>query len=91
MTETLLTKREAAVRLRWHPEHLMREARAGRFPKPIKTGTSSNSGVRFVESEVAGFVAARMAARPIWQHQCSVPGAIAPPIYTFSRVWVVVS
>ncbi len=29
----LLTKRPVAERVGWHPEHVLREARAGRFPK----------------------------------------------------------
>jgi len=59
----LLTKKEAAALVGWHPEHAMREARAGRFPKPIKTGTSSNSGVRFVADEIAAWISDRMKAR----------------------------
>jgi len=60
---TLLSKREVAARLGFHPEHLMRFARQGRLPKPIKLGSATNCAVRFVASEVEGWVAARMAER----------------------------
>ncbi len=59
----LLSKRETAARLGFHPEHLMRLARAGQFPRPIKTGSSANCAVRFVADEVEGWIAARMAER----------------------------
>ena len=39
----LLTKREAAALVGWHPEHVMREARAGRFPKPISASRSATA------------------------------------------------
>jgi len=59
----LLSKREAAEIIGFHPEHLMRLARAGEFPKPIKLGTATNCAVRFVAEEVDAWVAARLAAR----------------------------
>ena len=49
---TLLTKREAAALVGWHPEHLMRQARAGRFPKPVKLGPTPQHAVRFVAEKV---------------------------------------
>ena len=48
----LLTKRQVAERVGWHPEHVMREARAGRFPKPVKLGLTPQHAVRFVADEV---------------------------------------
>jgi predicted DNA-binding transcriptional regulator AlpA len=59
----LLSKREVAEIIGFHPEHLMRLARAGAFPQPIKLGTATNCAVRFVAEEVASWVAARLAAR----------------------------
>jgi predicted DNA-binding transcriptional regulator AlpA len=59
----LLSKREAAEIIGFHPEHLMRLARAGEFPQPIKLGTAANCAVRFVAEEVDAWIAARLAAR----------------------------
>jgi predicted DNA-binding transcriptional regulator AlpA len=59
----LLSKKAVADRVGVHPEHPMRLARQGRFPRPIKLGDSDNSGVRFVAEEVDDWVAGRMAAR----------------------------
>ena len=59
----LLSKREVAEIIGFHPEHLMRLARAGAFPRPIKLGTATNCAVRFVAGEVDAWVAARLAAR----------------------------
>lgn len=59
----LLTKQATAERLGVHPEHVMRLARDGKFPKPIKLGTGQGSAVRFVEAEVDAWLEARMAAR----------------------------
>ena len=41
----------------------MREARAGRFPKPIKLGLTPQHGVRFVEAEVEEWLRERIEAR----------------------------
>jgi predicted DNA-binding transcriptional regulator AlpA len=59
----LLTKREVAARLGFHPEHVMRLARAGQFPKPIKLGLTENSATRFSEEEVDAWIGQRLAAR----------------------------
>ena len=59
----LLSKRRVAARLGWHPEHVMREARAGRFPKPIKLGPTAQHAVRFVEDEVEEWLHRRIEAR----------------------------
>ena len=67
----LLSKRETAEIVRFHPEHVMRLARAGRFPQPVKLGPETNCAVRFVAEEVDAWVATRMAARQ-WQ-----PGSVS--------------
>jgi predicted DNA-binding transcriptional regulator AlpA len=59
----LLTKQEAGARVRMHPESLMRLAREGRFPKPLKATASAKSGVRFVAAEIEEWIAERMGAR----------------------------
>ena len=59
----LLTKKEVARRIGFHPEHVMRMAREGAFPKPIKLTASPNSAVRFVEHEVEDWLTLRLAAR----------------------------
>ncbi len=59
----LLTKKEAARQLGLHPESVMRLARTGHFPKPLKYGPNSRHSIRFVESEVAAWLEARMAER----------------------------
>jgi predicted DNA-binding transcriptional regulator AlpA len=65
----LLSKRETADRLGYHPEHLMRLSRAGRFPQPIRLGASPNCAVRFVVDEVDDWLADRMANRDAGAHQ----------------------
>ena len=59
----LLSKREAAERLGFHPEHLMRLSRAGSFPRPVKLGSAANCAVRFVADEVEAWLTARIEAR----------------------------
>lgn len=59
----LISKRETADIVGFHPEHVMRLARQGRFPRPIKTGSSENCAVRFIAAEVDAWIAARMADR----------------------------
>ncbi len=59
----LLTKKEVASRLGFHPEHVMRLARNGQFPKAIKLGQSDQSAIRFSEDEVNAWIDARMLAR----------------------------
>ena len=59
----LLTKQQVAERVRWHPEHVMREARAGRFPKPVKLGPTAQHSVRFIESEVEEWLRRRIEER----------------------------
>ena len=44
-----LRKRATAERVGFHPSHIMRLARAGKFPKPVILGPNS---IAFVEEEV---------------------------------------
>lgn len=60
---SLLSKKEVARRIGLHPEHIMRMAREGSFPRPVKLSASANSAVRFVESEVDEWLTVRLAAR----------------------------
>ena len=59
----LWSKKETAKVVGVHPEHIMRLARQGRFPRPIKLGNTENCAVRFVANEVEAWITARMAAR----------------------------
>jgi predicted DNA-binding transcriptional regulator AlpA len=59
---TLLSKREVAARLGFHPEHIMRMARQGKFPRPMKSGSATNCAVRFREVDIEGWITSRMAA-----------------------------
>ena len=59
----LLSKQETADIIGVHPEHVMRMVRAGRFPKPIKTGPAVGCAVRFVADEVQQWIVGRMADR----------------------------
>lgn len=57
--ERLLTKTDVANWLGCHPEHVMRMARQGRFPKPLKLHPSDRGRVRFVANDVATWIAQR--------------------------------
>ena len=59
----LITKEAAARVVSLHPVHVMRLARAGMFPAPIKLGDSRNCAVRFVESEVEAWLQKKLAER----------------------------
>ena len=59
----LLTKKETAELLGYHPEHVMRLSRGGDFPRAIKLGQSQNCAVRFDATEIESWVAARAAER----------------------------
>lgn len=60
---SLLSKRQTAEKIGFHPEHLMRLSRTGKFPRPIRLGSSTNCAVRFVADEVDAWLAARIADR----------------------------
>ena len=55
-----LTVRQAAERVGYHPVHIMRLVKAGRFPKPVKM---NKFAVRFVEDEVEKYMKERVAER----------------------------
>jgi predicted DNA-binding transcriptional regulator AlpA len=59
----LLSKRDAANRLGFHPEHLMRLVRRGEFPRPVRLSTVPNAHVRFLADEVDAWLEGRLAAR----------------------------
>ncbi len=59
----LLTKKEAARLVGLHPESVMRLARNGHFPKPLKYGPNARHSIRFVETEIQEWIEARMAER----------------------------
>jgi prophage regulatory protein len=59
----LVGKREVGELTGYHPEHVMRLARQGKFPKPIKLGDNSGCAVRWVEQEIEQWIASRMTAR----------------------------
>lgn len=61
--QQLLSKVAVADMIGLHPESVMRLARQGRFPKPLKTGPGDGCSVRFVAAEVERWIAERMAAR----------------------------
>jgi len=61
--DRLVSKKEAARLTGYHPEHLMRLVRAGRFPRPIRPGGTPSGAVRFVEAELDAWQAQRMAQR----------------------------
>jgi prophage regulatory protein len=54
------SKKIAAEKVGFHPHHLDRMAREGRFPKPV---TLSSNRVAFVRSEVEAWMRARIAER----------------------------
>lgn len=59
----LLNKREAAARIGVNPATILRMAREGRFPSPVRVSDLPLAEFRFVESEVEEWIAARIAAR----------------------------
>lgn len=59
----LISKRAAAEIVGFHPEHLMRLARAGQFPAPIKAGSATTSRCKFVAEEIEAWIFGRMADR----------------------------
>lgn len=59
----LLTKKEAAELLGYHPEHVMRLSRTGEFPRAIKLGRSQNCAVRFDADELEAWLASKVGER----------------------------
>jgi prophage regulatory protein len=56
----IIRKKPTAKKVGFHPSHLMRLARAGRFPSPVRLGPNS---VGFIEEEVNAWIAERAAER----------------------------
>ncbi len=56
----VLRKAVAADRVGYHPEHIMRLARQGKFPQPVMLGPRT---VAFVEEEVNAWLKERIAER----------------------------
>jgi prophage regulatory protein len=56
----LLSKKEVAAMLEYHPEHLMRLAREGRFPKPLKA--TAGGRCRWDAADIEAWVEERKAA-----------------------------
>jgi predicted DNA-binding transcriptional regulator AlpA len=59
----LISKKEAARLVGFHPEHVMRLSRSGNFPKPVRVGQGANAAVRFVASEIEDWLAGKLAER----------------------------
>ncbi len=59
----LLNKRDAAARIGVNPATLMRMAKEGRFPVPVRLSDHLLAEHRFIESEVEEWVQDRIAAR----------------------------
>jgi predicted DNA-binding transcriptional regulator AlpA len=62
---TLMTKKQVAALVRLHPESIMRLARMGKFPKPIRIGDTDRHAVRFLEEEIDAWLRNRMIAREL--------------------------
>jgi predicted DNA-binding transcriptional regulator AlpA len=59
----LLTKKQTSSVTGAHPVTLMRWAREGRFPQPIRLGPTDRHPIRFVAEEVNAWVEERMSER----------------------------
>lgn len=59
----LLNKREAAARIGVNPHTLVRMAREGRFPAPVRLGDFTLAEFRFIESEIEEWIEARVVER----------------------------
>lgn len=60
---TLLSLTTVAERVAVHGSTLLRWARAGKFPAPIKLGDAKNATIRFSADEVDAWVQERKAER----------------------------
>ncbi len=67
-----LSKREAARRVGFHPVHLMRLAKAGKFPIPVRIGEMK---VAFIEDEVTAWQEAKIAERDAAAAKAAAPAA----------------
>ena len=59
----LLNKREAAARIGVNPHTLVRMAKGGQFPAPVRLGDHPLAEHRFIESEVEAWIEARVVER----------------------------
>jgi predicted DNA-binding transcriptional regulator AlpA len=65
--DRLITKQQAGALLGLHPESVMRLARQGRFPSPLKLGAGVRGRVRFSQEQIRAWLEAlqlRQQARP---------------------------
>lgn len=60
---TLINKSTAAKACDYSEAHIMRLAKQGRFPQPIRLGNSPQHAVRFLKSEIDAWIAERVAER----------------------------
>ena len=63
MTGDLLNKTQVAELIGYHPEHVARIAREGRFPMPLRLGPSKRHQVRWFRSEVEQWISDRAQER----------------------------
>lgn len=59
----LIDKAAAAVACGYSPTHIMRLAKQGRFPTPIRLGSSPQHAVRFLQHEVDAWIEDKVARR----------------------------
>lgn len=59
----LIDKKALSAKVPYHPEHCMRLARQGKFPRPIKLGDHVNARVAWDEAEVERWIEERIASR----------------------------
>ena len=59
----LISKKQAARAVGYHPEHIMRLVRAGQFPRPIKINGGRYCRARFAADEVEGWICRKLSAR----------------------------
>ena len=55
-----IRKKEAAERVGYHPVHIMRLVKVGKFPRPVRLGPGA---LAFVESEIEEWLQQRIAER----------------------------
>ena len=60
----MLTKKEVAAFAGKHPETIMRDVRAGRFPRPIKSGPEKGCVCRWDQADLDAWISERKAQRP---------------------------
>jgi predicted DNA-binding transcriptional regulator AlpA len=59
----IITKEEVSARTSYSAHHLMRLAKQGLFPRPIKFGDSKAARVGWIEDEVESFLRSKAEAR----------------------------